>query len=46
MSKNPLCEVFGFPITNTGKRARRFGEALERISTPTPGKLDDFIMPL
>lgn len=24
MSKNPLCEVFGFPITNTGKKATHF----------------------
>lgn len=24
MSNNPLCEVFGFPITNTGKKATHF----------------------
>ena len=24
MSKNPLCEVFGFPITNIGKKASQF----------------------
>lgn len=27
MAKNPLCEVFGFPIINTSKKARHFRES-------------------